>query len=195
MTQASEAIFKGRWAKVQIYAPTYALPRTCVGYIYCFQERRLLDQLNDVFPGTLPGNAPFLSIREPKIYSLNGGEEILQFACLNKASILFVRELEDGQARPGRKGYPYVTKSAVAIKLYLPFYTLTGQMHCASGERTSDVLNHPLMFLPLTNVEISPSVGRSESVGFMAVNKGQVILLEELEPAEMKEVRKGIEAL
>ena len=196
MAQASETIFKGRWAKVHIYAPTYALPRTCVGYVHCFQGRRLLDQLNDVFPSTLPGNAPFLSIREPKIYSLSGGEEILQFACLNKASILFIRELEGGQARsPGRKGYPYVAKSAVAVRLYLPFYTLVGQMHCASGERASDVLNHPLVFLPLTNVEISPSVGSSERVGFVAINKGQLILLEELEPSETKEIRSGIEAL
>jgi len=195
MAQASEPAFKGRWAKVQIYAPTYALPRTCLGYVYCFQERRLLDQLNDVFPGTLPGNAPFLSIREPKIYSLNGGEEILRFACLNKASILFVREFEDGEPRPRPKGYPYVIKSAVAVRLYLPFYTLTGQMHCARGERASDVLNQPLMFLPLTNVAISPSVGRGESVGFIALNKGQLILLEEVEPSEMKEIREGIEAL
>jgi len=195
MAQVAEFAFKERWAKVQIYAPTYALPRTCVGYVYCAQERRLLDQLNDVFPGTLPGKAPFLSIREPKIYSLDGGEEILRFACLNKASILFVREFEVGQPRPRPKGYPYVTKSAVGVRLFLPFYTVTGQMHVAQGERASDVLNQPLMFLPLTNVEISPSVGSSQSVGFIAVNKEQLILLEELEPPEMQEIRKEIEAL
>ena len=181
---------------MQIYAPTYALPRTCVGHVYCFQGRRLLDQLNDVFPSTVPGNEPFLSIREPKVYSLSGGGVTLRFACLNKASILFVREFEDGQTRgPRPKAYPYVIKSAVAVRLYLPFYTLTGQMHCARGERTSDVLNQPLKFLPLTNVEIIPSVGRSESVGFIAFNKGQLILMEEVEPSEMEEIRKGIEAL
>ena len=195
MSQVAEFAFKERWAKVQIYAPTYALPRTCVGYVYCSQERRLLDQLNDVFPGTKPGNAPFLSIREPKIYSLDGGEEILRFACLNKASILFVREFEVGQPRPRPKGYPYVTKSAIAVRLFLPFYTLSGRMHVSPGERASDVLNQPLMFLPLTNVVISPSVGSSQSVGFIAVNKEQLILLEELEPAEMQDIRRGIEAL
>ena len=119
----------------------------------------------------------------------------MRFACLNKASILFVREFEAGEIRPRPKGYPYVIKSAVGVRLYLPFYTLTGQMHCARGERTSDVLNQPLMFLPLTNVEIIPSVGRSESVGFIAVNKGQLILLEEVEPSEIKEIRSSIEDL
>jgi hypothetical protein len=44
------------------------------------------------------------------------------------------------------------------------------------------VLNSKLRFLPLTNVEISPSLGSSEpGVSFVAVNKGQIILLEELE--------------
>lgn len=195
MSKVAEFAFKERWAKVQIYAPTYALPRTCVGYVYCSQERRLLDQLNDVFPGTVPGNTPFLSIREPRIYSLDGGEEVLQFACLNKASILFVREFEVGEPRPRPKGYPYVTKSAISVRLYLPFYTLTGQMHVTRGERASDVLNQPLQFLPLTNVVVSPSVGRGESLGFIAVNKNQLILLEEIEPAEMQEIRRGIEEL
>ena len=64
-------------------------------------------------------------------------------------------------------------------------YGVTGCMHCAEGQRVSDVVNLPLRFIPLTNVEICPSVGISESgIGFVAVNKGQVILLEELEPGK-----------
>ena len=68
-------------------------------------------------------------------------------------------------------------------------------MHVARGERASDVLNQPLLFLPLTHVAVSPSVGRGESLGFIAVNKNQLILLEEIEPAEMQEIRRGIEEL
>jgi len=61
-------------------------------------------------------------------------------------------------------------------------------MHCAGGQRVSDVVNLPLRFLPITSVEICPAVGSSQSgVGFLAVNKGQIILLEELEPAEINE--------
>lgn len=188
MTQASETIFKGRWVKVQISAPTYRLPHISFGYVYCLQGRRLLDHLNDVFPGTLPENKEFLFVKEVELYSVRGERETVQFASFNKASILFVREFEDGQTRglggkPGEKHYPYVPKLPIAIKLYLPFYVLTGYMHCAKGERLSDVLNSPLRFLALTNVEICPSVGSSESgVSFVAVNKGQIILSEELEP-------------
>lgn len=181
---------EGRRVQVQICAPTYTLPHICVGYIYCPQGRRLLDHLNDVFPGTVPEYKNFLSVTEVQMYSVRKQTETVSFACINKANILFVRESQDGQTRGlggklGPKPYPYAPKSPVAVKLYLPFYTLTGNMHCVKGERISDVLNLALKFLPLTNVEICPSVGGSESgVGFLAVNREQIILLEELEPSQ-----------
>ena len=197
--QAAEVFFKGRWVKVEIRAPTYALTHICIGYVFCLEGRRLLDHLNDVFPTTMPEEKDFLSIKEVEMYSLRGASEAVeeekktvQFACLNKANILFVREFEDGQTRgisskPGYKRYPYVPKSYIAVRLHLPFYILTGHMHCARGERISDVMNLPLRFLPLTNVEICPSVGSSESeVSFLAVNKRQITLLEDLQTAGMK---------
>ena len=196
--QASE-IFKGSWLKVQIHAPTYTLTHVCDGYIYCLEGRRLLDQLNDVFPSTLPEEKAFLSIKEVEMYSLKGAPEkagaegkTAQFACLNKANILFIRGFEDGQTRgiggkTGYKGYPYVLKASIPVKLHLPFYVLTGHMHCAKEERVSDVLNLALRFLPLTNVEICPSVGGCESgISFVAVNKHQIILVEDLQTAGMK---------
>ena len=183
--EALETMFKGRWVKVQISAPTYAFPHISIGYVYCLQGRRLLDHLNDVFPGMPPQNNDFLSVKEVEIHSLRGEVKTVPFVCMNKANIIFVKELE-GQARglgdrTGDKPYPYVSKTPVAVKIYLPFYVLTGYMHCAKGERTSDVMNLPPRFFPLTNVKISLSAGNSESVSFVAVNKGQIILLEELE--------------
>lgn len=194
--QAS-GIFKGRWLKVQIHSPTYALTHVCTGYIYCLEGRRLSDHLNDVFLNTLPEEKAFLPIKEVEMYPLRGVIEkaerkTAQFACLNKANILFVKEFEGGQTRgiggkTGYKGYPYVLKSSVPVKLHLPFYILTGHMHCAKEERVSDVLNLALRFLPLTNVEIFPSVGGCESgISFVAVNKHQIILAEDLQTAGMK---------
>ncbi len=138
----------------------------------------------------MPEYNNFLSVTEVQMYSVRGQTETVSFACLNKANILFVRESQDGQTRGlggkfGPKRYPYVPKSPVAVKLYLPFYTLNGNMQCVKGERVSDVLNLALKFLPLTNAEIYPSEGGSESgVGFVAVNREQIIFLEELEPSQ-----------
>ena len=173
-------MFKGRWVGVQITAP----PHICTGYVYCLEGRRLCDQLNDVFPGTVPPKKDFLSVSDIKMYSVTGVGEEVPFACFNKANMLFVREVEEGQTRglgaePGYKHYPYVAKSPKAVKLYMPSYILTGHMHCAQGERVSDVLNSELRFLPLTNVEISSSVGSESGISFVAVNRGQIVLLEE----------------
>jgi len=64
----------------------------------------------------------------------------------------------------------------------MPLYTLTGQMHCSERRRVVDVLlNSELRFLALTNVEICPVAGKSESgISFLAVNKGQILSLAEL---------------
>jgi len=66
------------------------------GYVYCLQGRRLLDQLNEMFPGILPEVKEFLLIREGEMYALRGERKTVQFSCLNKTNILFVREFEGG---------------------------------------------------------------------------------------------------
>lgn len=190
--QNLETILKGTWVKVQIHAPTYATTHICTGYVYCLEGRRLLDHLNDVFPSIMSEEKCFLSVKEVEMYSIEGERKTTQFACLNKANILFVKEPEDNQTRgigkkPEYKGYPYVPKSSIPVRLHLPFYILTGHMHCARGERASDVLNQALAFVPLTSVEICPTVGGSESgISFVAVNKRQIILLEDLQTSGMK---------
>jgi len=177
-----EKIFSGRWVKVKVNAPTYAFPYVCTGYVYCLEGRRLLDHLNDLF---MP-KREFLSVREAEMASLRGESEAVQFVCLSKANTLFVSENEVTPARGlggklGPKVYPYTHKVATPVKLHLTFYVLTGNMHCVQGERVSDVLNLPMRFLPLTEVRIRPSLGSESGASFVAVNKQQIILLEELE--------------
>lgn len=127
-----------------------------------------------------------MPLTEVTVHTLDGREVTVQSAYISNANILFAREIEEGQSRQlGRevehKLYPFVSKSTVPVKLHVPPYTLTGQMHCVRGERVGDVLNSEPRFFSLTNVDIYPSAGGSESgVSFIAVNKGQIISLEEL---------------
>ena len=182
VAQASEKMAEKKRLKVQIQLSTVI----CTGYIYCPSQRRLLDVLNGVLAGELRVNEEFLPVSEAEMRSPDGTEATVQSVHINKASILFVREIEDGQSRGlgrrvGHKPHPFVEKLAVGVKLYIPSYTLTGRMHCAKGQGVSDVLNSEMRFLPMTNVEICPSAGGSKSgVSFIAVNKGQIISLEEL---------------
>jgi len=182
--EKEDVIFNGGWIQTEIYAPTYALPHICKGSVYCLPGRRLLDQLNNVFPNSTSEDHEFLPVKKGEICALRGETKTAEFVCLNKTNTLFVRESVDGQTR--RSGidncrYPYVKKSAIAVKLYIPFYVLTGNMHFAEGQRSSDVLNLSLNFFALTDVEICPAAGNIVSeVSFLAVNKRQVLLLEEV---------------
>jgi len=178
--QALEKIAQEKWVKVQIYTSTHIW----TAYACCHQ-RRLLDCLNGISVGGVCTNKEFLPVREVEVKSLLDGSEVrMRFAYSNKANILFVREIENGQTRGlggrvGHKPYPFVDKSSTVVRLYLPSFTLTGQMYLAKGKRVWDVLNSELRFLPLTNVKIC-SLGSESGVTFIAVNKGQILCLEEL---------------
>jgi len=178
----AQAPDKEKWAKVQIYMPTHI----CTGYVYCSHRRRLLDVLNGIPAGPLHISDEFLPVSEAKIPSPDGKEASVKSTHINKANILFLKEIGGGHrglgGQVGHKPYPYVPKPFTkSVKLYMPLYTLTGQMYWAKGRGVSDVLNSELRFLALTNVEICSSAGSIEpGVSFLAVNKGQIILLEEL---------------
>jgi len=165
-------------AKVQIYTPTHI----CTGYVSCPRQRRLLDLLNGI-----PFNSDeFLLVSFAQMRFPDGTEAAVQSAHINKANILFLKEIGDEHrglgSEAGHKVYPYMAKSTTkAVKLYMPLYTLTGQIQCTERRRVVDMLNSELRFLALTNVEICPLAGVSESgVNFVAVNKEQVLSLAEL---------------
>jgi hypothetical protein len=80
LAQSSEVMFKGRWVKVEIYAPTNVLTHICTGHVFCLEGRRLLDHLNDVFPTTVSEEKDFLSMKEVDMYSPRREKgETLQF--------------------------------------------------------------------------------------------------------------------
>jgi len=178
MAQPLEKTAQEKGAKAQIYTPTHI----CTGYVSCPSQRRLLDLLNGI-----PFNSDeFLAVSFAQMRFPDGTEAAVQSAHINKANILFLKETGDehrglgGQVGP--QPYPHVAKPFdKGVKLYMPFYTLAGQIQCTERKRVVDVLNSELRFFALTNVEICPLAGGSESgVSFVAVNKGQVLSLAEL---------------
>jgi len=176
--QASEKMGKKKWVKVQIYTPTHIW----AGSAYCPHER-LLDFLNGVL---MPANEEFITLSNVKVRSPDGSEATLPSAYINKANILFVREIEANETRglggqAGHKLYPFVPKGSTSVKISMPFYNLSGQVHYAKGEHVYNVLNSGIRFLAMTDVEICPSAGSSESaVSFIAINKRHVLSLEEM---------------
>jgi hypothetical protein len=167
--------------KICVYTPTCILS----GYIYCLHKQRLLDLLNSVLAGGLRVDTDFLPVTEATSHTLNDTETTTQFALINKANILFVSEIKqhgEPSTEASYKLLPAVGKFLIIAKLYIPPYILSGQMHCAKGQRLSDLLNTKDKFLPMTNVDIVPSSGIRQSAVFVAFNKAQIIYAEEASP-------------
>ena len=182
MAQAWEKTIEGKWEKVQIYTATHIY----TGDVCLPLQHRLLDILNGVLFGDVHANKEFLPLSKVSVHSLGGGEATMQSAYINKAYILFIREVGEGETQGvgdqlRHKLYPFVPKQFTMVKVYVAPYTLAGRMHYGKGQQVLDVLNSALRFFPLTNVEITHVPGGSESgVSFIAVNRGQLLSLEEL---------------
>jgi hypothetical protein len=167
--------------KICVYTPTFI--RSV--YIFCLHKQRVLDLLNGVLIGGLRVDTDFLPVTEATSHALNDTETTTQFTLINKANILFVSEIEQHGEPSKEASYklpPAVGKFLIMAKLHIPPYILFGQMHCAKGQRLSDLLNTNDMFLPITNVDIVPSSGIRQSAVFVAVNKTQIIYAEETSP-------------
>jgi hypothetical protein len=148
-------------------------------------KQRLLDLLNSVLVGGLRVDTGFLPVTEAISHTLDDTETTAQFALINKANILFISEIKQHGEPSTEASYklsPTVGKFLIIAKLHIPPYILSGQMHCAKGQRLSDLLNTKDKFLPMTNVDIVPSSGIRQSAGFVAVNKAQILYAEETPP-------------
>lgn len=73
-----------------------------------------------------------------------------------------------------------VAKRPVDAKVCLAPYVLVGRLHSAAWAELVTSLHHEEMFVPLTNVQISPPLATGESAfDFVAVNKDQVVYVSE----------------
>ncbi len=155
------------------------------GFIYLPFEERLSDLLNGVLGRQPESRGRFLTLSDVTVYKADGKQEKLPTAYINKASIYLAATWDSNSgrgigAKVGPKPYPFVQKSPMPVRLDLTGYSLTGSMHCASGERAQHVLEGGLRFMPLTGVEVRPLAnGLWSNVPFVAVNKEQVLSLQE----------------
>ena len=161
------------------------------GYVYRpspipVSRQRLLDILNEVTAGGLYASAGFLSITEVTMRNPEQIETAAQFDCINKDNILFVKEADDNQAgehgsKGGHRPSTAAEKVPVKVKLYMPSYSLIGQMYCVKGQRLSDLLNTIDQFLPMTDVEVVSTLRNSRfAADFIALNKAQIVHVHEV---------------
>jgi hypothetical protein len=160
---------------------------TFVGHTYRSHQQRLLDALNKGFVADSSRiGRDFLPLTQVEVFFPDKRREHMASTYITKANILLVAEKSGGQRetsdiedRP--KNYLMRTKKSIEAEICMPPYTLVGKMHGEIWQQLLDTITGDEMFLPLTNVEISPELVKGESIfSFVAVNKAQIIYVSEL---------------
>ena len=162
---------------------------TLAAVTYRMDQQRLLDVLNDCFVAdSYRLGKEFVPLSDAAAYFWSGEREHLKATHINKWSILFVAERSGGQ--PDRSvvretdANPFKPKKALSAKVCIPPYDLMGKMHADLGQGLAHVIDKKEMFLPMTNVIVSPALPNGDcEFSFVAVNKHQIVSVTELSEA------------
>ena len=158
---------------------------TLAATTYRAQQQRLLDVLNRSFVANSHRiGKEFLPLTEVEAFFASGEKEYLSSTHINKSSILFVAERSGGQ--PDRSGVPEAEakllrpKMVVSARVDIPPYTLYGKMYAELQQGLVHVIEGEEMFLPMTDVFISPPLPTGEwKFSFVAINKHQIVRVED----------------
>jgi hypothetical protein len=158
---------------------------TLAATTYRVNQQRLLDVLNRSFVANSHRiGKEFLPLTEVEAFFDSGEKENLASTHINKSSILFVAERSGGQ--PDRSGVPEAEakllrpKIVVSARVDIPPYTLYGKMYAELQQGLVHVIEGEEMFLPMTDVFISPPLPTGEwKFSFVAINKHQIVRVED----------------
>ena len=158
---------------------------TLSGTTYRMHQQRLLDVLHS----SLVANShqlgkEFVPLTDVDLFFGSGEREHLKSTHVNKWSVLFVAERSGGQpstsSLPETERPSFRPKKALSARLRIPPYDLVGKMHADPGLALVHVLDGGEMFLPMTDVIITPPLLTGEwQFSFVAVNKHQIARIEE----------------
>jgi hypothetical protein len=157
---------------------------TFAGHTYHLKQQRLSDVLNKGFSVDLSRiGGDFLPLNEVEIFFPDGSKRSMTSVYIRKTTILFVaevRQLTMAALKDKPKIYPVKATKPIRIEVFMPGYTLVGKIHGETWHQLSDAINRDVIFLPLTNVEISPGLAIGESrFDFVAINKDRIVFVGE----------------
>jgi hypothetical protein len=152
------------------------------GIIECEYGQRLVDALNEGVPtGMSSRGIEFIPLHDVKVGNLSGAEDSYPHLYISKHRILFVAQLALEKEERRLSTYPYRQKAPVKVKIFIPPYTITGDVYRDAWENLLDTLEAQVTFLPITGVEVTPSMlDEYANFEFAAVNKENITCLMEI---------------
>jgi len=104
---------------------------------------------------------------------------------INKKAIRILTTIVDDEGRGSpinKVVYRFVQKKPLKVKIYMPDYEITGNLHILNEESVSKIIENPLPFLPCTEVEINNiRINKVWHATFAAINKNNIAILEKVE--------------
>ena len=165
----------------------YMDSQVLTGFLSVPSGKRLSDFLNYDLVGQSETIGTYLKLTDSTVSNTDGTREKTETIYINREAIQMLRTIENDSARgigakDGPKQYPFVHKSPVRAKMCMRRYELDGYVHCASGQKVSQLLAQGLTFLPCTDARIREARGGDWwQAGFVAINKRQVCSLHQEE--------------
>jgi len=142
----------------------------CIGFVNC-PGHCLLEHLNNIPPLNLTDNGGHLQLLNARFDCLNR-RETAESANINIHDILFIKPISNGDI----PSWPVRSRR---VRLYLPSYVVTGQVHHRRDRHWSNELNPIYNFFPVTNAEITlRTAGIKHRSIYVAVNKDHVLSAE-----------------
>lgn len=81
-----------------------------------------------------------------------------------------------------------ISKEVIRSDIQTLTHHIRGNVHVRKGDRLSDEINHPNLFLPVTNAEIYSTEGEMlQSCNFLAINREHIVWLMPIEEAKERE--------
>lgn len=160
---------------------------TLAAATYRMQQQRLLDVLNSsLVADSYRIGREFVPLTNVEAFFWSGEREYLKSTHINKWSILFVAERSGGLPERSEvreaDACPVRPKKAVPAKVSIPPYDLVGKLHTELGQGLVHLLDGEEMFLPMTDVIVSPPLPTGEcQFSFAAINKHQIVSVTELQ--------------
>ena len=157
--------------------------RVFTGSLNCEFEQRLIDAVNEGVPvGASSRGVDFISLLNVDVWDKKGNKSYFQSLYISKNNIIFIAQVAGGVVEKRVIGYPYREKVPVKVQVYATPYILSGQMYCETWGELGDTIESEVSFLPLTKVEIAPTLpgGRSK-FDFAAINKHRVNFICEID--------------
>jgi len=172
------------WLPVKLFTQSQLI----TGFVYHPREDRLLDILSSISVKRVENRGKFLELRNVRIQNSDGIEESLNDSFINKDSVHLAAtfDADSGRgigAKMDAKPYPYTQKLTSQVTIRTSSYIITGDVYRANYQHVWQVLEDMPSFLPLTSVVIFSQASKTKwEAPFVAVNKEQIISLEEPEP-------------